>query len=186
MMKHRLITGVCALAFTLIGSGASAQTRPVDSIDQTETLASLGPSAVLPALSVATANQVVEVQADGTPFVSATASNGLLMQMYFTACDDGGQTGCKGMSIVSVWPRVAEETVPAVAAATRSFLLDHPLANAGQFDDNRPYFSRYVIADYGIAQGNLLSEFSNFIRGATEFHNMLAGIEGGLGAPDAQ
>ncbi|GGD53851.1 hypothetical protein GRI62_04490 [Erythrobacter arachoides] len=171
-----------AAACCLFAQPALAQQRPANSIDGTAIISSLGPDAVMPALAVATANQLVEARPDGTPFISATAMNGLVMQISFTSCDEGGQTGCLGMSIVSVWTAAEPEVQAQIAAAVRGFLIDHPLANAGQFDDGTPYFSRYVIADYGIAQGNLLSEFSNFVSGATDFHNMLAGIDGGLGA----
>lgn len=149
-----------------------AQVRPVDTVDQTAMLPALGIEAVQPALSVTTANMLVAANETGEEYLVATAANGLSFQIQFQSCE-AANTGCKAMLMLALWEGPAADAREAFMQRNTAFALSHPMASAGLLEDGSAYVARYVIADYGIPQGNLVSEFANFVRGATDFHNQV-------------
>lgn len=175
-------SGVLLGGFVLaMGHGpALAQPRPVSTIDQQALVPALDIAAVRPALAVASANQVTSVDADGVEFIRATAANGLVFEVHFTACEEAAPVaspqGCKALYLTAIWGGVDPARRAELDAIMASFLAQNPLVNAATLDDSSPYLLRYVIADYGIPQGNLLSEFGNFVGIATAFHNQVSGL----------
>lgn len=162
----------------------AAQAAPVDSIDQSEILSSLNAENVVPVLKIVTGNHVLQIDADQNHFIGATATNGLQFDVRFHGCVDPAaeqitDMQCRAFSMVALWePR---PDAAAAASAIPDFLYNNPLANAGILSDGSIYLTRYVIADYGIAQGNLLSEMANYVRTVTAFANTItsAGPEAG-------
>ncbi|MEO1045692.1 MAG: hypothetical protein AAFX04_09660 [Pseudomonadota bacterium] len=151
-----------------------AQAAPVESIDQTEILPELNASNVVPVLKVVTGNHVTSLDSDLNHFITATATNGLRFDVRFHGCEDPkaeniDKMQCRALSLVALWEPRGDAAVmnPVIA----DFLYKNPLANAGMLPDGSIYMTRYIIADYGIAQGNLLSEMANFVRTATDFTN---------------
>lgn len=177
---------VAALAST----AALAQPVPIDSIDRDEHVAQINEQSIVAALSTVTGNHVVSVTPDGQPVIIATATNGLKFEVSPRACTDveDGEEGsgdsdkgegsaakhCRGIMMLSSWDGVPEGRAAEFGGAVDAFLIDNPAVNAGKTDNGSPYVARYVIADYGTPQGNLVSEFANFIRSATAFQNAIA------------
>ncbi|TRD12135.1 hypothetical protein FGU71_09865 [Erythrobacter insulae] len=169
------------MAFVALAVPAAAQPLPLDTIDQTDLIGKVNEKSVLPALSVVTANQLNTLDAQGNNALVATAANGLKFEVNFRACDDaeaeipeGTDRHCKAMYMISVWEALSPDQEADIQTALSAFLKDNPAINAGRLSDGAPYIVRYVIADYGTKQGNLVSEFANFIRSATDFQNTVS------------
>lgn len=181
-MTIRSAAGVAAAAaFACSASIAAAQPRPIEKLDQTATVEALNEQSIDAALGVVTGNQIISVDGNGDPIVIATATNGLRFEIHFRACDQapGGEQpsasrNCRAMYMMAAWDLIDEDEKARFNEAAIAFQRDNPTVNAGRFDNGAPYLLRYVIADYGTKQGNLVSEFANFIRSATNFQNAIA------------
>lgn len=167
-----------AIAVTVTKAPLSAQTKPIESIDQTAHLSSVNMKSVLPALEVVTGNTIASVDEAGATKIIATATNGLRFEVFFRACDevtdDTAEQHCKAIIMMSVWDPPADGQTAQLDSMIDDFLRDYPASNAGRFENGNPYLVRYLISDHGVIQGNLLSEFSNFIRSATDYQNNIA------------
>lgn len=170
-------------AVSLVALQVQAQPLPIDTIDPEETVERINAASVGAALSVVVGNQIESIDTDGSPKLIATATNGLQFEVRFRACDANlvaGETEppeprhCMGILLISVWDALPQERRSEFHSIAATFLRDHPASNAGKLDDGSPYLVRYVIADHGMKQGNLVSEFANFIRSATEYQNLIA------------
>lgn len=150
---------------------ALAQALPIETIDQEEHVSSLGIDTVAPALGVVVANQVSQANEDGSEFISATAANGLGFRIQFEACEETAREGCKAMLLLAMWEAFPAEFHQRLAQSVSAYSREQPMVSAGTLEDGSPYVARYVIADFGTPQGNLVSEFANFVRTATAFHN---------------
>ena len=75
--------------------------------------------------------------------------------------------------MMAVWDAVDPAGQAQMETMANTFQMERPIVSTGFLPDGKPYLLRFVIADYGIQQGNVLSEFSNFIQNATDFHNLL-------------
>ncbi len=183
--------GVAALALAaLTPASARAQPMPTDEIDQTQHLAQINEQTIVPALSVVTGNHLNGVSPDGGAMLIATATNGLKFEVSLRACTDANDSDgnasaeasepaaeprhCRGIMILSAWDPAPEKKMDSLGQAVDQFLIENPAVNAGKTGDGSPYVARYVIVDYGAPQGNLISEFANFIRSATAFQNAIA------------
>nr|WP_298929404.1 hypothetical protein [uncultured Erythrobacter sp.] len=175
-----IAVAVASLApLALVSTPAAAQPVPIDTIDQTDVIERINEETVAPALSVVTGNQIGGVDPQGKPTLIATATNGLRFEVNFRACEDGAEgegRHCKAVYMISVWDAPVDGQAEELRTAMAAFALNNPAINAGQLGNGAPYVVRYVIADYGTKQGNLVSEFANFIRSATDFQNTISGF----------
>lgn len=176
-----------AAAFALLAAsvayGAAAQTAPAETPDQAEFLPRINATSIAPALSAVTDSHFVGERPDGTTMLVATAPNGLRFEISLRACTEESETQaagqprhCRGILMLSAWDPAPEIGLDRFDDAVDSFLIQNPAVNAGKTGDRAPYIARYVIADHGTAQGNLIAEFANFIRSAAEFQNTIAPI----------
>ena len=159
----------------VLGTTSLASAQPVDvsTIDQEKILPHLNSEAVIPALKVVTGNHLVAVGPQNQQYVSATASNGLKFEVHFHGCAEDEIRKCRAMSIVAQWPSVKKSRMKKVGQINSDFLRKNALINAGILENGSPYLVRYVIADHGTAQGNVLSEFANFVRVATAYGQLM-------------
>ncbi len=157
----------------LCAATASGQAADVATIDQSKTLPHLNSEIIAPALKTVTGNHLVSVDGQKQKYIVGTATNGLLFEIRFHGCSKDKTVKCKAMSLTSTWGKLKKSKAKKLGTQISKFLLSHPLANAGFLEDGSPYISRYVIADYGTPQGNVVSEIANFIRAATEFSVLL-------------
>lgn len=173
------IVTLASMAFAAAPAGA--QPLPLDTIEQTDQIDRINEDTVAPALAVVTGNQLMGVDPQGDTQIVATATNGLRFEVSFRACEAGAEDEgrhCKGMYMRSIWDAPDDAARDEARAAIANYALRNPAVNSGTLSDGSPYIIRYVIADYGTKQGNLVSEFSNFIRSATDFQNSIAGFYG--------
>lgn len=172
----KLRNSLIALALMMSPSLALAQATSVESINQKKILKSLNASNIVPVLKTLTGNHVGVIDGQGNHYIIATATNGLKFEIFFHGCEVPNAANyedmkCVGLSMISTWG--ADSDAAKLNAAIPAFLRENPLINAGQLDDGGFYVMRYVIADYGTAQGNLLSEMANFIRISSNFANTM-------------
>ena len=169
---------------SVMAASAQAQTKPLESIDTDEDITVVNQKTIVPALSVVSANHVVQVDENNSEMIVATLSNGLRFEVRNVACEDAIEDTsphCRGMYMISRWDALPAGMDAQWMAAEQKFRLDHPAMNAGTAADGSPYVARYVIADYGTKQGNLVAEFANFARNITDFQNMLGSLAGPVG-----
>jgi len=172
-MYRKIVSGLIAIAAQGLAGAAMAQMQPMDSIDPNAMLPALDAEAVAPALAVVTANSLAQVDDAGNEFITAYVSNGLTFEIHFTSCAEPLSQDCKAMYMLATWDAADPSEQASMDEMTSAFQVERPIVSAGVLPDGKPYVLRFVIADYGIQQGNVLSEFSNFIQNATDFHNRL-------------
>lgn len=173
-MRHVLL--VVAATVALSATSAHAQPQPADTIDREQVIETLNSETVAPALAVVTGNHVVAADVDGRPFISAIAANGLHFELHFRACEEGGTDACQAVSLVARWERNETQDEDRLRDYVSNFARGNAVVSPGMLEDGSPFVSRYVIADHGIAQGNLLSEFYNFVLGASLFGDGLLAL----------
>ena len=166
-----MVTKFLVFALMALAPSANAQPVDIDTIDQSEIIPYLNSETIIPALKVVTGNHLVQVDSQGKNRVTAVATNGLQFEIEFHGCDDNVAPRCKAMNLLSIWEK--PRSSKGIKKLLPGFLIDNSIANAGILEDGRPYLTRYVIADFGTPQGNLLSEIANFIRVTTEFNLLL-------------
>lgn len=172
-MNHKLLMGLLASAALFAAETAFAQVRSPDTIDPTEMLSALDAQSVEPALSIVTVNSVPQMDDAGNQFITAAVGNGLTFDVHFASCAEALSQDCKAMYMMALWDAVDPAVQLEMEALANSFQMERPIVSTGFLPDGKPYLLRFVIADYGIQQGNVLSEFSNFIQNATDFHNLM-------------
>ncbi len=159
----KLLLGAAAAAMTL-GSGAMAQTisNPSGSVRNFD-IANLGP--LLTDLGIQWEQRAGP---SGAPFVVANV-NGYFLNIVPTACLGQNNTQCVGAQTFALneAPAVNQQSINAFNLRY-SFLSAGPLANGF-------YLSRYDIADYGIARGNVQSSLASFLSIAAQAGAELAG-----------
>lgn len=93
---------------------------------------------------------------DGSPFILVNADGERVFVISPLSCGPANKD-CLGMQLVSVFDDVAKpDTV-------RKFNNRYLLASAGINENGNSYLSRYDIADYGIARGNVATIISIFV-----------------------
>lgn len=174
-MYRKHLTGLAVAAMMVLGAGVPvfAQAAPSETFDPTEVLPSLDAASVAPALAVVTSQSRIQMDDTGDPFISAVASNGLQFEVRFSSCEEPMAQACKAMFLLAIWDDISGTQQAELRALVNDFQMENPIISTGFLPDGKPYVLRFVIADYGIQQGNVLSEFSNFIQNATEFHNRI-------------
>ncbi|WP_438727128.1 hypothetical protein ACR9YC_10070 [Parasphingorhabdus sp. DH2-15] len=175
-MLQKLLYGVITAAMLCTPAVASAQASSADNLKQKKIVKALDAKSIEPVLKTITGNHLLLVDANGNHYISATATNGLKFEIFFHGCDNAAAVEiedmkCRGMNLISIWE--SGNAPEKVAASIPSFLRENPIVNAGSLEDGSFYVTRYVIADYGTAQGNLLSEMANFVRIASNFANTM-------------
>lgn len=148
-MKLAFSAAVAALA---IGSGAAAQTtisNPAGTVRNFD-ITALGP--VLTELGV-----VWEQRAgpSGEPFIVADVA-GLKLNILPAACLGPNNTQCVGGHAFALF-----ESAPVNQQSINAFNLRYAFVSSGPIA-NGYYLSRYDIADFGIARGNVQSSLATF------------------------
>lgn len=105
---------------------------------------------------------------EGTPFIVANV-NGYFLNIVPAACQGANNTGCLGAQTFALneAPGVSQQGINA-------FNLRYAFLSAGPLS-NGYYLSRYDIADYGIARGNVQSSVASFLGIAANAGAELAG-----------
>ncbi|MEQ8750696.1 MAG: hypothetical protein RIC52_13065 [Amphiplicatus sp.] len=107
--------------------------------------------------------------AGGQPYIALSAGGDLSMMMIPTACKGENFTNCVGMNTVAAFSGHSfnHQTVSA-------FNQRYWFSTAGMSEDGSgAYISRYEIADYGIARGNVASSVLNLYELAKIFQQEL-------------
>lgn len=178
-MKNHIVRIAVFGIMSVTAASAQAQTKPLESIDAGVEIAAVNQRSIVPALSVVSVNQVAQLDENGGDMIVATLSNGLRFEVRNVACEEAVEDTpphCRGMYMISRWDALPANMETQWSVAEQNFRLDHPAVNAGRAEDGSPYVARYVIADYGINQGNLIAEFANFARSVTDFQNLLGSV----------
>ena len=174
----RRVVGLGLAGAVMAASGASAQQMPIETIDLAERVEHLNSTNVADALSTVSGNQLETVDGDGLAYIAATATNGLRFDVHFRAClsqaSENAPSQCKAMYMISVWDALAPDAQRKLGGTVLGYMPSNPTVNAGILPDGKPYLVRYVIADHGTNKGNLVAEFANFVRSATEYQNAIA------------
>ena len=107
---------------------------------------------------------------NGQPYIVMSAAGDLSMMLIPTACAEGTFTNCVGMNTVVAFSGAGfnHQTVTA-------FNQRYWFSTAGLSEDGSgAYLSRYDIADYGIARGNVASSILNLYELARVFRTEIA------------
>ncbi len=153
-----------ASAAMVLGASAMAQgiSNPAGSMRNFD-IASLGP--VLTDMGVQWEQRSGP---DGQAFIVANV-NGYFLNIVPAACQGANNTGCLGAQTFALneAPAVNQQSINA-------FNLRYAFLSAGPLS-NGYYLSRYDIADYGIARGNVQSSLASFLSIAANANAELAG-----------
>jgi hypothetical protein len=107
---------------------------------------------------------------DGRKFLVVGVGDGLFLQLIPSACQGQNNTECLGLLTVMFFEGqdINYQTVAA-------FNQKYPFSTAGiPADNSGAYVSRYDIADYGIARGNVVSSLQNTLAIARIFAEELS------------
>lgn len=140
-----------AVAAVVFASGASAQVIANPSgVVRNFDIANLGP--VLTEMGIQWEQRVGP---ENQPFIAADV-NGYFVNIVPTACQGAGFTQCLGVQTFSL-----NEAANVNQQSINAFNLRYAFLSVGPVS-NGFYVSRYDIADYGIARGNVQSSLASF------------------------
>ena len=165
-MMNKLIAAVAVAALTAAG-GARAQEDAVT--NPRGVVANFDPANIGPILSELGAVWQQRQASDGRPYIAVSAGGELSFNIIPTACQGPNFTNCVGMNSVVLFAGSGfnHQTVTA-------FNQRYWFSTAGLAEDGRSaYLSRYEIADYGIARGNVAASILNLVALADIFREEL-------------
>lgn len=157
----KLVSAVLAAA--LIATSASAQVSNPAGIVRNFDIANIGP--VLTEFGVQWEQRTGP---NNQPFIVASV-NGYLFNLAPSACQGANFTQCLGVQMFSL-----NESSGVSQQAINAFNLRYAFLSAGPTPQGY-YLSRYDIADYGIARGNVFSSISSFLSIAARASSEVAG-----------
>ncbi len=160
MVKYRARRFVSAAAGALacLAFGASAFAQSGIS-NPTGVVKNFDPANLGPVLSELGVVWQERQTSDGRTYLAANIGGQLSVAFLPQACLDGGARNCVGLNTYAEFNGVSVN--PQTIAA---FNQKYWFVAAGVTSDNRGAFiSRYDIADYGIARGNIKSSLENFV-----------------------
>ena len=119
-------------------------------------LTSLHAEAIIPVLAeLGLAYQGASLP-NGQKVVLAEAPNGLKFQITPTACTEGSER-CKGLNMLALFQTRAQDRV------VSAFNYRYAFVSTGLDESGVAYISRYDIADYGMARGNLAVSIQTYL-----------------------
>ena len=145
-------------------NGLTAQKAPVK--NPAATLLSLHAEAVIPVLAELGLSYQGASLPNGQKVVLAEAPNGLKFQITPTACEADGER-CKGLNMLALFQTRAPERV------ISAFNYRYAFVSTGLDESGVAYISRYDIADYGMAKGNLAVSIQTYLYMASLFDRHL-------------
>lgn len=169
-MRKILISTMVALGVAGIAPLA-AQSLPDETIDPAKIIPHFDAETVDATLKTVTGNHMATVTPSGENIITAFAPNGLQFTVHFRQCDKQEPFQCKAIQLLTSWSLEGREVdLPNILPP---FQRSHLFVNSGILEDGRPYMTRIIVADQGLAQGNLALEVRNFISNATDFNVQL-------------
>ena len=99
------------------------------------------------------------------------APSGFVLTLHPTACQNGANSGCIGLSIMAGFTG----NVP--QSSVNAFNYHYPFVSAGMDESGAAFLSRYEIADYGTIKGNVISSVFNFITMGATFSETMFGAK---------
>ncbi len=105
---------------------------------------------------------------DGQPFILANAQGDIVFILSPLSCSGPENTDCLGLQLVSVFDDIANEN------ALNDFNTRYAFAHMNINASGNAYLSRYDIADYGIARGNVATIIQTFAGLSRIYQNSFA------------
>ncbi|MEL6378658.1 MAG: hypothetical protein AAFQ29_02720 [Pseudomonadota bacterium] len=157
VMAACLVASAVAPTWITPTTGAHAQTAP-DPISQPGvSIVSFDVAQLGPILTEMKYLWQARQAPDGSPFILANSGGDSIFVITPLACRGTQYTDCVGMQLISVFDDKADPE------AVRDFNNRYVFSNVGINDNGNSYISRYDIADYGIARGNVATIISTFV-----------------------
>ncbi len=113
----------------------------------------------------------VMAQDNGAAVIRAVTNTGMVFVLYPVVCSEGARAKCAGLELDVIFTADA----PGASYATvNQFNREYALTKAFLSSRGEPVLSRYILADHGIARGNVVSNVTNFVRLSEVFRTTLA------------
>lgn len=122
------------------------------------TIANFDAAALGPVLSELGISWKAQSGPQGQTLITANIGGQLGVNFIPTACLNGGTSNCIGMNTIAYFTGGAPSQQTIAAFNQKYWFASAGIVNNGQ----AAYLSRYDIADYGIARGNIASSITNF------------------------
>lgn len=106
---------------------------------------------------------------EGRPYIAASIGGSLLINMMPTACTGPNFSNCVGLQTIALFPGKDINYQSVLAFGQKYAFTSVQIAP----DASYATISRYDIADYGIARGNVASSLENFVYLASAFRQEL-------------
>jgi len=169
---RKFLTASLVILGAAYTSALGAQPLPRESINPAKIIPYFNVDTIDATLKTVTGNHLPTVSPTGENIVTAYAPNGLQFTIHFQLCEGKVPVQCKAIQLLTSWD--LENRKVELQKLIPQFQRNHLFVSSGLLEDGRPYISRIVIADQGLAQGNLATEIRNFISDATEFNSQLS------------
>ncbi len=169
-MRKILISTILILSIANI-TPLAAQPLPDQTIDSAKILPHFNADTVDATLKTVTGNHLATVTPSGENIITAFAPNGLQFTVHFRQCVEQEPVQCKALQLLTSWSLEGREVD--LQNIMPQFQRSHLFVNSGILEDGRPYMTRIIVADQGLAQGNFAAEVRNFISDATDFNGRL-------------
>ncbi|MEM9170749.1 MAG: hypothetical protein AAGC56_13980 [Pseudomonadota bacterium] len=157
-------------ATSMAATGATAQTRDGDTVPNPRgTLQNFDAENLGPLLSELGLVWRAQQGANGQTYMSANVGGDFVINLIPSACLDNGVANCIGLNTIAMFTGGS-----ANAQTVSAYNQKYWFVSAGVVSDGSgAYVSRYDIADFGIARGNVASSLRNFIYLAAKFRDEL-------------
>jgi len=143
-VRHMILAVVAAAT---VPASASAQGFQVSQI-----VTSFREPALAAALKQSEATWTKTKGSDGTDYYNITFANGITATGYFTVCKP---EGCMGLTLVADFDEPERKSVAEVDVLLNKFNQAHAAGKVMRGEKGQVQAQAYVIADHGVAMGNL-------------------------------
>ena len=165
---------ICLGALTLAAAPARATLAHGDDFDEQHIIREFSPATLQPVLAELGATNI-EQDRNGAEalYLTAELQTGLIVILTPSACTEAPMPKCRGLSLGAIFEAPADKPAAAIDARLAGFNRD-AIGKAVRLDERSVMYRDYIIADYGIAQGNVRVALQVFEQHAVRMREYLA------------
>ncbi len=162
------------LAALLGPSAAHATLADPSAFDDRHVIREFSPETLRPVLSELKAGDIEQARnsADAL-YLSARMPSGLIVILTPSACSEAMPTVCRGLSMGAIFENPKGKPAADIDAALGIFNKSG-IGTAFRLDESSVMYRDYLVADYGIAQGNVRIALQVFASYALQMREFLA------------
>ena len=170
MKTFKRAVSAVAIAAACVASASAQQTQELALSNPTGVVKNFDASTLGPLLSELGISWNAQQGDNGRTFIAANIGGQLNVNFIPSACLEGGSRNCIGLNTLAYFEGGSPNPQTVSAFNQKYWFVSAGIVSSGK----GAYISRYEIADFGIARGNVESSLRNFVFLADKFRSEIS------------